>query len=81
MSEDNVKSVVEALLFASEKPLTIEQVKSALNHLEASHIRGIFEELKTDYEKSCRGMRVIEVAGGFQMITAPGFSVFFEKNI
>ena len=79
MPEDNVKPVVEALLFASDRPLTIEQVKSALSHLEASHIRGIFEELKKEYEESCRGMRIIEVAGGFQMITAPGFSTFLKK--
>lgn len=79
MSEDNVKPVIEALLFVSEKPLTIEQVKSVLSHLEASSIRNIFEDLKADYENSCRGMRIIEVAGGFQMITAPGFSTFLKK--
>ena len=78
MSGDNVKSAIEALLFASDKPLTIEQARNILD-LEASRIRGIFEELESEYEKSNRGIRIIEVAGGFQMITAPGFAPFLKK--
>jgi len=78
MSEDNVKSVIEALLFASEKPLTIEQARNVLD-LDSSRIRGVLEELKSEYEKSNRGIRIIEVAGGFQMITAAGFAPFLKK--
>lgn len=79
MSQDNLKSVVEALLFASEKPLTIEQIRNALDNLEATAIRGILEGLKSEYEESKRGMRVVEIAGGFQMITAPGYATFLKK--
>jgi segregation and condensation protein B len=69
---------MEALLFASEKPLTIEQARKVLD-LEASKIREIFEELQSEYEKSNRGIRIIEVAGGFQMTTAVGFAPFLKK--
>jgi segregation and condensation protein B len=79
MPGDNVKSVIEALLFASEKPLTIEQVKKVLDNLEATQIRKVFEELKADYEQSNRGVRISEIAGGFQMITATAFAPFLKK--
>ena len=79
MSEDNVKSVVEALLFASEKPLTLEQIRNVLDNLETSEIRRVLEELKSEYELSNRGIRVSEVAGGFRMITATGFAPFLKK--
>lgn len=79
MAEDNVKSVIEALLFASEKPLTIEQAKKVLDNLEASEIRAVLEGLKAEYEQANRGMRIIEVAGGFQMITAPNSAPFLKK--
>ena len=39
MAEDNARSVIEALLFVSEKPLTLEQIKKALDNLDASEIR------------------------------------------
>ncbi len=79
MSEDNLKPVIEALLFASDKPLTIEQAKNVLGNLEPSQVRGVLEELKSEYEQSNRGIRIIEIAGGFQMITAPGFATFLQK--
>jgi len=80
MAEDNnLKSVVEALLFASEKPLAVEQIRKALDNLPTEDIRRIVGELKEEYERSNRGMRIIEVAGGFQMITPAGFSPFLKK--
>ncbi|OGX18785.1 MAG: SMC-Scp complex subunit ScpB [Omnitrophica WOR_2 bacterium RBG_13_44_8b] len=79
MSEDNLKSVVEALLFASEKPLSLEQMRNALDNLEATEIRKILESLKAEYEQSSRGIRIAEIAGGFQMITAPGYGAFLKK--
>lgn len=79
MAENTTKSVFEALLFASEKPLTIEQIKNAVGNLSPNEVRLILEELQQEYEQANRGMRITEVAGGFQMITAPGFAVFLKK--
>ncbi len=79
MSDNNVKTVIEALLFASEKPLMLEQIKDALGNLATDAIRKTIEELKDEYEKTNRGMRIVEIAGGFQMITAPVFASFLRK--
>ena len=77
--QDNIKAVIEALLFASEKPLTIEQIKSILDNLDTAQINGIIEELRSEYEKSNRGMRIVQIAGGFQMITPPSLAPFLKK--
>lgn len=79
MSEDNVKAVIEALLFASENPLLLEQIRDALDNLETDEIRKALEELKAEYEATNRGMRIIEIAGGFQMISSPAFASFLKK--
>jgi segregation and condensation protein B len=79
MSDDNVKSVIEALLFASEKPLLVEQVKEVLGHLEKEDIARLLGELSTEYEATGRGMRIVEVAGGFQMVTTSDFAPFLRK--
>jgi segregation and condensation protein B len=78
MPEDNVKSAVEALLFTCDKPLTIDQIKKTLD-LEASQVSSTIEALKSEYEQLNRGMRVYEVAGGYQMIAAPDFTPFIKK--
>lgn len=77
--EDNVRSVIEALLFASEKPLTIDQIKKVLDNLDAGQIRRSLEKLKDEYESGNRGMRLVEVAGGYKMISAPMFTSFLRK--
>lgn len=79
MSDDNLKSVIEALLFASERPLTIEQVRKVLDNVEAQEARRLLEDLRSDYEQANRGMRITEVAGGFLMITAANFAPFLKK--
>ena len=79
MAENNVKSVIEALLFSSEKPLALEQVKKVLDGYDTNQIRLIIEELRSDYERDKRGIRVVEVADGFRMITASDFAPFLKK--
>ncbi|MFH0912893.1 MAG: SMC-Scp complex subunit ScpB [Candidatus Omnitrophota bacterium] len=79
MAENNIKAAIEAMLFSSEKPLVLEQIKSALDGISTNEIRAGIEELGQDYEKANRGIRIIEIAGGFQMITAPVFISFLKK--
>jgi len=77
--QDNARSVIEALLFASEKPLTLEQIKKVLDGMDTTQIRAILEELGRDYEQSGRGIRLAEIAGGFQIATFAGYSSFLKK--
>ena len=44
MEENNLKSAVEALIFASEKPITTEQIKKVLGGLDISSINKIITE-------------------------------------
>jgi len=64
------KAIVEALLFISEKPLLIDQIKGVLDGYDPQAIRQILMELKGDYENSFKGLRVEEIAGGFQISTS-----------
>lgn len=77
--EDNCKSVIEALLLASERPLVLEKIRDALDNLPAQEVLRLIEELRVEYEQGNRGIRIIEIAGGFQMITAPNFAPFLKK--
>ena len=78
-ASNGVKSAVEALLFASEKPLTVDQLRKALDNLDAGQVRLSLEELKLEYEQAKRGMRLAEIAGGYLMVTAVEFAPFLKK--
>jgi len=79
MEENNLKSAVEALIFASEKPITVEQIKKVLGDLDASSVNRIINELKNEYQSQNRGIQIVEIAGGFQMITSSNFAPFLKK--
>jgi segregation and condensation protein B len=79
MPENNIKYAIEAMLFASEKPLTLEQLRQALDNLSPQEVRKVVEELRTELEQNNRGIRIAEIAGGFQMITASNFAPFLKK--
>jgi len=79
MEENNLKSAIEALIFASDKPATIEQIKKALGISEAGSVRKYIEELVAEYETQNRGLRIVEIAGGFQMIASTVFAPFLRK--
>ncbi len=79
MEENNLKSALEALIFASEKPVTIEQLKKALGNPDSGSLRKIVDQLKHEYETQNRGFRIAEIAGGFLMITSAAFAPFLKK--
>lgn len=79
MEENNLKSAVEALIFASEKPITIDQLKKVLGGLDTVSVNKIVDQLKNEYDCANRGIRIIEIAGGFQMITCNTFAPFLRK--
>lgn len=74
-----VKPVIEALIFASERPLSLEKIKSVLDDMDIEEVRNLIEELRVDYENSERGLRIIEVGGGFQITTASGPLPFLKR--
>ncbi|MFA6217084.1 MAG: SMC-Scp complex subunit ScpB [Candidatus Omnitrophota bacterium] len=78
-AHDNTKSAIEAMLFLNDKTLLIEQIKKVFTHLTADEIRSVLNALKSEYESTNRGIRLYEVAGGFQMIAAPEFITFLRK--
>jgi segregation and condensation protein B len=68
------KATLEALLFAATEPLPVQKISALLNDLETKTIRGLLLELQIEYNRSERGMQIVEVAGGYQMATRPEFA-------
>ena len=74
MDREEAKRIVEALLFVSDKPVSIDTLKDVLKDIEPAQVREIVIELNNEYTSSCRSFSVKEIAGGFQMLTDPIYS-------
>jgi len=67
----NPVDVVEAMLFASDVPLEAERIREVLDLESAAVARSLVEELITRYEAEPRGLSIVEVGGGYRMVTRP----------
>ena len=65
-----VKAVVEALIFASPDPMTPKMLFKLLAEEPREDVLAAIEALKADYENR-PGLQMVEVAGGYQIVTRP----------
>ena len=69
--DKHIKGVVEALLFVNEKPVTLDQMKNVLETVAVPEIKRIIQVLQKDYEECQRGVTIVEIAEGYQMLSNP----------
>lgn len=75
----NDKSIVEALLFVSNEPLSKDQLKEVLKGISRDKLERIVGELNQEYVQSGRSFQIEEIAGGWQMRTKPEFSSWIRE--
>jgi segregation and condensation protein B len=69
MEEHELTAVIEAILFVSGEPMALEDLSAVLEGTEPDRIRQALEYLRRNYESPGRGLRIVEVAGGYQIAT------------
>jgi segregation and condensation protein B len=74
-----VKATLEALLFASDKPLGLSQVAKIVDGAERKVLHQCLDELRAEYEEAGRGFKLAEVAEGWQMVTRPQHAAAIRK--
>lgn len=68
--DSQLKAIVEALIFASPDPLTMKALAKVLEGEAPEALALAVEALKQDYAGE-GGLQLVEVAGGFQIVTRP----------
>src|SRR3990167_6354067 len=75
----HLKGVLEAVLFVSEKPVTLDQFKEVLETVETTDIREMIMALQNEYTDRQSGIHIIEIAGGYQMLTNTAYAEYLKK--
>lgn len=70
MEREAIKSIIESLLFVADGPLTMQRLGEVLEGVEREDVRSTLDELQAELENNQRGVRLVEVAGGYQLRTA-----------
>lgn len=68
MEINKIKSIIEAILFATGEEVKITDLMSALE-ISKEDVIAIIESMKEEYDKDNRGINIIEVNGAYQLCT------------
>jgi segregation and condensation protein B len=70
MTPIELKSALEAIIYAADEPATLEQLASAIGE-EKHVVRAALDELVASYASDERGVEIRAVAGGYRVYTKP----------
>jgi segregation and condensation protein B len=76
---DNLKSIVECLLFAADTPLTMDHFKKAMPEADLAAIRQTLADLAQEHAARKGGFLLCEVAGGYQFRTRPEYAQWIRQ--
>ncbi|MFI5303723.1 MAG: SMC-Scp complex subunit ScpB [Nitrospiria bacterium] len=78
MEIHELKQIIESLLFVATEPLPIEKIKDVTG-AEKKSILMALQEIKEHYRSENHGLQIVEIAGGFQMVTLSENSPWIKK--
>ena len=89
-----LKNIIEAMLFAAERPLTTKEMRTIFaeatdeeNAASVAPFRNVreapiavaLEELKVEYDTQQRSFQLVEVAGGWRLVSRSEFAPWLKK--
>ncbi|MCU9807893.1 SMC-Scp complex subunit ScpB [Paraclostridium dentum] len=81
MRRDEIKNVIEAIMFAYSEPISIKDLNNAINEeLSSKEIEIMLNSLIEDYKENNRGIQIIKLQDKYQMCTNKDYAEFV-KNI
>ena len=80
MKNSEVKSIIEALLFASPDPLNQAKVNTVFTP-ETYVLKDIINALNKQYLKENNAFEIQQVAGGFQLVSKKEYEIFIRKML
>jgi segregation and condensation protein B len=75
-----VESVIEAILFATDEPLTDGRLASIVETT-AKQVRESIENLNAKYQANNNAFRIEQIAGGYQMLTLNTYNSWLKKMV
>jgi segregation and condensation protein B len=79
MDERELRPIVEALLFVSAEPVSLNRLCDVLEGVERARIVACLDALRDEYRRGDHGVALVEVAGGYQLTTVPETAPWVRK--
>ena len=77
-NQDNRHQIIEALLFASDSPLSKDKIQAVLKEITLDQIEEIIDSLNEKYRMEGHSFVIKKIAKGYQMYTLPDFAPWIK---
>jgi segregation and condensation protein B len=74
-----LSQLIEAALFAANRPITVEELQTLEPDASLADVRTALEELREHYDFDGHAVELIELAGGYQTLTRRAFAEAIER--
>jgi segregation and condensation protein B len=83
LTSEQVRSIVESILFSTDKPLSIAVMKQSFkgSQVKSKDIREALLAMTEEYAQTQRGFTLQEVGGGFQLRTKPENMKYLRQGV
>lgn len=84
MTQDELMPIIDALIFASDTPISIQKIKQLLDEdggeaTALKQIREAIDDINQENKIQRRGFFLQEIAGGYQFRTRPNYAAWVKK--
>jgi segregation and condensation protein B len=74
-----LSQLFEAALFAANRPLTLDELEGLDPDVGAAEVRAALDQLREHYDFDGHSVEIVELAGGYQILTRPVFAAAVER--
>ena len=71
MAVEEIKPLIEALIYVSSDPLSLRDLQRILDESPPEEVEAALNLLSKDFESGARGLILDQAAGGYQILTIP----------
>ncbi len=80
MEKEQARKIIEALLYMTDHALSVQEIGAVMeNKISEQDVRVFLAEISTHLESNGSALRLVEVAGGFQMSTQPDMAPWIRR--
>lgn len=79
MEAEELKAIVEAVIFASEEPISAQRIAQVIDGATPKQVHEAIDALNREYEETGRSFFVKKFAGGYQLVTRPEFGSWVRR--
>src|SRR6266436_3629423 len=81
MTVDELKPIIESLIYVSEEPISVKQLATLLEGESVQDIQNATDSLAKEFNARGGGLEVRQLAGGYRITTRPEFSEYVRRYL